>query len=187
MVEQKIIKADGTEGVFIAFFSILFIFFSYVLVKEFLEHSSILKLLGNFIWIIVCIIQIYFQSNKLLNSQSENTLNNIDKYQVSTRVKQLSGLTTAIILSILLLVLLMANVNFFNTPTQLVGQPEYEPFNDCSYIAIGIALIIDKFIDLFNIKKSLTKSILSLFKIMLFISGMIMNLIYTIHLTEVNL
>jgi hypothetical protein len=189
MVDQRILKADGTEGFFIALFSILFIFFSYILVKEFLEHLSILKLLTTFIWIIACIVQIYLQSIKLLNSKSENTLDNQDKYQVSTKIQQLIGTIIAFILGILLLVLLREDVYiyFFNPQTLLVSQPEYEPFNYYSNMALGMAIIIDNLMDLFNIKKSLSKSILSLFKVILYISSLVMYFVYAVHLTEVNL
>ncbi|MGL6342466.1 MAG: hypothetical protein ACRC80_25395 [Waterburya sp.] len=183
MLEQKILKANGTEGFFVTFYSMGFIFLSYVLVKAFLEHSSILKISAVFIWIIVCIAQIYFQSKKLLISQSENTLDNQDQYQGSTRVKQLAGVITGLILGILL----TRNVDFFNTKTQFVVQPEYEPFLDYSNIVLGIAYVTDDLMKLFNIKKSLSRSILSLFKIMLFISGVFMYFVYTVHLTEVNL
>lgn len=186
MFEQKILKADGTEGFSIALFSILFIFFSYVLVKEFLEHSSILKLLSIFVWIIAFIIQIYLQSIKLLNSKSENTLDNQDEYQAPTTVKQLTGVIIAFIFTILLFVLLRVDFDFSFKP-QYVGKPEYEPFNDCSYIALGLAFILYNLKNSFNIKKSLFRSILLLFEIILVASGLVMSLIYSTHLTEVNL
>lgn len=186
MLEAKIIKPDGTEGFYIALFSIIFVFCSYVLVKEFLEHSSILKLLSIFIWIIVSIVQMYFQSIKLLNFKTENILDHQDKYQAPTTVKQLIGVIIAFIFTILLFVLLRMDFNFSFIP-KYAGRTEYEPFNDCSYIALGLAYILYSLKNTFDIKKSLFRSILLLFEGMLVILGLVMSLIYTAHLTEVSL
>ncbi|MFM2315453.1 MAG: hypothetical protein RLZZ04_4731 [Cyanobacteriota bacterium] len=187
MPDQKISKANGTEGFFIATNTVFSVFFSYSLIRKSLGHSSILEISSILIWIIVCIIQIYLQSKKLINSKSENTLNNQDKYQVSPTVQKLIGVIVAFIVGILLLVLLGGDINVFKTQTQLVGSPEFEPFSYGSNIVLGISVIIGTLMELFELKKSLLRSILLLFQIMLAISGMVMYLTYTIHLTEVNL
>jgi hypothetical protein len=182
MVDQKIKKAHGIENFFIATFTIGSIFLSYLLVKKYLEHARILEISGIFIWIIACIVQIYLQSNKLLNSKSENTFNDQDKYQVSPTVQRLIGVIAAFILGIL--VLLGGDVNIFKT--QPLVQPEFELFNDYSYIATGILFIIGALRDLFDLKKSLLRSILFLFEFMLIVSAVIAMFIYTAHMTEVS-
>jgi hypothetical protein len=173
MVAQKTKQANGIEGFHIAISSIGLIFFSYVLVKKSLEHSSILEISSIFIWIIFCIIQIYLQSNKLLNSKSENTLDTQDKYKVSPAVQQLIGIISAFIWGILLLGLYRGDIDFFKTQTQFVGKPEFEPFNHGSNLALGILFIVGALRERFDLKKSLLSSILFLFELMLVVSAMI--------------
>lgn len=98
----------------------------------------------------------------------------------------MTGVIIAFIFTILLFVLLRVDFDFSFKP-QYVGKPEYEPFNDCSYIALGLAFILYNLKNSFNIKKSLFRSILLLFEIILVASGLVMSLIYSTHLTEVNL
>jgi hypothetical protein len=176
MPDQKIRKVYGLENFFIANFTVFTMIFSFILVKRYLEHAHILELLSIFIWIIASIFYVYVQSKNLLNSKSENTLDddNRDQYRVSPKVQRLISVAPVFILGTLFLILLGGNTAIFKTQTQLVGQPEFEPFNHYSNIALGIAFVIESLMNLFNIKKSLLRSILSLFQITLVILGMVM-------------
>jgi uncharacterized protein YacL len=177
MLNQKILKANGTEGSLIAFYSIAFVFFSYCLVKQSLKHTSILEILSILIWIVGCIIQIYLQSNKLINSKSENTPEERDKYQVPTMVQQLIGVIAGFVLGFLLFVLLWGDIDIMKTQPKFLEQLEFKPLRCYFFMAIGIQSIMGTLRSQFDIKKSLLKSILSLFEFMLFVSALIAILI----------
>jgi hypothetical protein len=176
MLKQKVLKANGAEGFSIVIYGIGFIFLSYLLFNA-SEHLYILKISSILIWFIACIFQIYLQIKKLLNSKSENALDEENEDQVSSIVKQLMGVIAAFVLGILLMIFLWGDINLFKTPPKFLEQKEFQPLKYCFCMAMGVQSVVGSLRTKFDIQKSSLESTLFLLEFMLLVSALVAILI----------
>ena len=183
MSNKKVL--NGTEGLFLVFYTFALIFFSYLLIKSFTEHSSALEVLRLFLWIVFALSQIVLQRSNLAGLASENQETNRVSSQ-EWRVKKLPGIIVIVIfciLGVLISVTLATNTEIAST--QIVIEPKFEPLEIWSSILLALALTLQTLGELFEITQNLVKKSLALCNGIIILGAFIIYLIYLTHITEV--